>query len=93
MAGKEVIRAVQVFSKEGMGSKVSVLKDIVIGSFLGVSLVWYGRHIIGRRMSDGRVSIPLEARGRQRSDAVVELLHRERRMDETVEKHKHYIMM
>ncbi|WPT11000.1 LOW QUALITY PROTEIN: hypothetical protein PSENEW3n2_00002172 [Picochlorum sp. SENEW3] len=38
MAGKEVIRAVQVFSKEGMGSKVSVVKDIVIGSFLGVSL-------------------------------------------------------
>jgi len=46
MAGKEVIRAVQVFSKEGMGSKVSVLKDIVIGSFLGVSLglVWQTYH-------------------------------------------------
>lgn len=42
-------------------------------------------------MSDGRVSIPLGARGRQRSDAVVELLHKERRMDETVE--THYIMM
>jgi len=46
MAGKEVIRAVQVFSKEGMASKVSVVKEIVVGSALGLGLglVWQTYH-------------------------------------------------
>lgn len=46
MAGKEVIRAVQVFSKEGMASKVSVVKEIVFGSVLGLGLglVWQTYH-------------------------------------------------
>ena len=35
MAGKEVIRAAQMFTKTGVASRTSVVKDIVIASVLG----------------------------------------------------------
>jgi hypothetical protein len=42
MAGKEVIRAAQMFTTSGMASKVSATKEIVIGLGLGiaVAMVW-----------------------------------------------------
>ena len=35
MAGKEVIRAAQMFTKSGVASRTSVVKDILIASVLG----------------------------------------------------------
>jgi len=47
MAGKEVIRAAQMFTTNGMASKVSVVKEIVIGSALGLGfgLWWQVRRV------------------------------------------------
>jgi hypothetical protein len=42
MAGKEVIRAAQMFTKNGVGSRTSVVKEIVIGSALGLGFgLWW----------------------------------------------------
>ena len=42
MAGKEVIRAAQMFTKTGQASKISVVKEIIIGSTLGIGLgLWW----------------------------------------------------
>jgi hypothetical protein len=46
-AGKQVVRAVQMFSKDGgMSSKVSATKEIVIGLALGIGagLAWQTYH-------------------------------------------------
>lgn len=42
MAGKEVIRAAQLFTKTGQASRVSVVKEIVLGMSAGLALgmVW-----------------------------------------------------
>lgn len=42
MAGKEVIRAAQMFTKNGAGSRTSIVKEIVLGSALGLGfgLLW-----------------------------------------------------
>jgi hypothetical protein len=42
MAGKEVIRAAQMFTKNGVGSRTSVVKEIVLGSALGLGFgLWW----------------------------------------------------
>ena len=38
MAGKEVIRAAQMFTANGAASRISVVKEMVIGSALGLGL-------------------------------------------------------
>jgi len=42
MAGKEVIRAVHWFTKDGASKKVSAAKEIIIGATLGLAtgLIW-----------------------------------------------------
>jgi hypothetical protein len=49
MAGKEVIRAAQMFTKSGMASKVSVVKEIGIGLTLGLAsgFLWQVRIYLG----------------------------------------------
>lgn len=46
MAGKEVIRAAQMFTKTGQASRVSVVKEIAIGLALGtgLGLIWQQYH-------------------------------------------------
>lgn len=45
MAGKEVIRAAQMFTKSGVASKTSVVKEIVIASALGMGLgLWWQKY-------------------------------------------------
>lgn len=58
MAGKEVIRAVQWFTKDGASKKVSAAKEITIGATLGMvtGLIWQvsfvkARATVGRGMS------------------------------------------
>ena len=42
MSGKEVIRAAQMFTKNGVASKTSVVKELVIGTGLGLALgLWW----------------------------------------------------
>lgn len=42
MTGKEVIRAAQMFTKNGAASRTSVVKEIVIGSALGLGFgLWW----------------------------------------------------
>ena len=42
MSGKEVIRAAQMFTKSGVASRTSVVKELVLGSALGLGfgLLW-----------------------------------------------------
>lgn len=45
MAGKEVIRAAQLFTKTGQASRVSVVKEIVLGMGFGIigGMAWQVR--------------------------------------------------
>lgn len=55
MAGKEVIRAVQWFTKDGASKKVSAAKEITIGATLGMvtGLIWQVSRVEARALGRG----------------------------------------